>query len=1550
MAISDTTVKFRADISNLKAGMQAASRSVRLATTEFKRATADLDDWSKSEKGLTEKVKQLNTTLAAQKKQAALAREEWEKTKVVFGENSAEAERAKMRLNQYETSVKKTEKELGYYENELKDCKNETGNFAKSTDEAEKAMKDASEGFTVAKAALASLVADGIRLAISALKDLAKETITAGMNFEKEMSKVQAISGATSEDMEALTAKAKEMGETTVFSASESAQAFEYMAMAGWKTEDMLNGIEGIMNLAAASGESLATTSDIVTDALTAFGLEAKDAGHFADVLAAASTNANTNVAMLGESFKYVAPVAGSLGFSVEDVSTALSLMANSGIKASTAGTSLRQLLTNMAKPTKTASEAMKKLGISLDDGKGNMKSFGEIMKELRSGFGNLKMPMDQFQQQVKKLDSDLEQGSITEDEYNKQMKTLTESAYGAEGALKAEAAASLAGTRGMSGLLAIVNTTDDDFNKLTTAINGATGAAQGMADVMTDNVAGDITLLKSKVEGIMIKVFEKASGSIRQAIDTISKTLDTIDWDAVADAIGNIAKKAADFLAWCVRNSDVIIEIIKSVVKVAATLWAVKKVIAFSSAVNTAITAVKGIVAAIKAGEAASIAASASGGALAALVSPGGAIVLGLTAIAAVTATIISLTKDEAEEIQVLTAEQQASIEASHELFDSYNNMETARKESMAAIQSEYAHYTELVDELDSLVNANGQVKKGQEDRARFIVTTLNDALGTEMEMTGNVISNYKTERAEIEKLMQTKKAQAILNANEAAYTEAIGKQSEALATYASAQNTLNELRKKETEIDAQVSAAEEELSRLWGESPIKAAQYAEANEELFQSQRKLKEEIGNAVIALNEADTAYTGINQTIKNYEGLSAAIISGDAKKIQNALDSVESGFRDHKTASARILKAQADELRARYEDIRKAFEAGDKSISKDQVDQAKRLADQAEKEYKLAGENAGEGYVTGVEHYVDIAKSSAGKVGQASLDGLKNTLDENSPSKKTYESGANFGQGFINGMDSKSSAVYQRAYQLGKTAIEALKKAQKEHSPSKLTYLSGVNFVKGYVNGITSLEKSLVKTVQGMVSRVLKTGLRVSKGNFTDAADTAGTVLANAITQKTDYMTKRMEYQSEQRLNAFEAEINMLSKRQEKEIAAAEAKTEKTVSGLEASYNRDIAYLEKQIEKTEDKTEKKKLKKQLQRIKERQKKEVAAERSKGEAIVAEITKNYDKLISEVEKKETAYSKASEEFLDSFRNAVDQYSTKAQQLVESTMENIASKYQEQYDELVEKRDSLAAKLFSAGSLFDVSGAGVLTINDLDEQTKQIQDYSKQLLKIKNKVSDALFDEIANLDMREGKAYLTELLSMSDKELKAYSDSYDAKLAAAQKAAQKTYAKDIKATKAAYKEEMKEAFKDLPAQLETLGESIMKGFVTGLTKDTGFMSKQIKAYVKELVKTFKKDLKIASPSKVMMEIGAYTGEGFVEGLKDTIRSAQKAASNLAASVASPMQAASIQTGGFGASGGGITNNYNLVQNNTSPKPLTALETYRARRQQIAMVKALT
>lgn len=348
------------------------------------------------------------------------------------------------------------------------------------------------------------------------------ESVNSFQDFESMMSQVKAISGATGQEFDDLTAKAQEMGATTKFTATESAEAFNYMAMAGWKPQQMIDGISGIMSLAAASGEDLGTTSDIVTDALTAFGLQAGDAGHFADVLAQASANANTNVSMLGESFKYVAPVAGAMNYSVEDTSLALGLMANASIKGSMAGTALKTSLANMAAPTDSMAAAMDKYGISLTDSEGNMKSLRGVIDNLRGSLGGL---------------SETEQTA---------------------------AASTIFGKEAMAGMLAIINASEEDYNKLSTAIGNSKDAAEGMADTMLDNLKGSFTLMQSAIEGTenafgkrLSPYLRDIAGGIADAMPGITDGINAV-MDVVDDKIAGVKRKITDMTGsdeW--KNAD---------------------------------------------------------------------------------------------------------------------------------------------------------------------------------------------------------------------------------------------------------------------------------------------------------------------------------------------------------------------------------------------------------------------------------------------------------------------------------------------------------------------------------------------------------------------------------------------------------------------------------------------------------------------------------------------------------------------------------------------------------------------------------------------------------------------------------------------------------------------------------------------------------------------------------------------------------------------------------------------------------------------------------
>lgn len=325
---------------------------------------------------------------------------------------------------------------------------------------------------------------------------LGAAAVKTAADFESSMSNVKAIMGEKYDS--SLADFAQELGATTAWSAQEVAQAMQYTGMAGWDAKQNIAGLKGILDLASASGTELATTSDILTDAITAFGDAAGDAGRYADVMTAASTNANVNVELLGESYKYVGALAGTMKYSVEDVTTALAAMGNAGVKGSTAGTALRSAITNMSAPTKEMQAAMDSLGISLTNSDGTMKSFKEVVDSCRNAFSGL----DESSQAA----------------YAKQ----------------------IFGKQAMAGMLSLINTSADEYNALSDAISNSGGAADTAAKTQLDNLKGQLTLLKSATEGIAISFGNKLMPALKGAVAFAQ---------GLADKINNLSEEQVNLI-----------------------------------------------------------------------------------------------------------------------------------------------------------------------------------------------------------------------------------------------------------------------------------------------------------------------------------------------------------------------------------------------------------------------------------------------------------------------------------------------------------------------------------------------------------------------------------------------------------------------------------------------------------------------------------------------------------------------------------------------------------------------------------------------------------------------------------------------------------------------------------------------------------------------------------------------------------------------------------------------------------------------------------------
>ena len=470
--IKGITVEIGGDTTKLQTALKGVNTEIRNTQSQLK----DVEKLLKLDPGNTELMAQKHRLLGDAVKET---KEKLETLKTAAEQANDALARGEISQSQYDA----LQREIIETENNLRDLERQAGQSAvalqkiAATGEKLKTVGSAIEG-----------VGQKLMPVTAAVGGLGVAAVKVASDFDSAMSQVAAVSGATGKDLEALRDKAREMGSKTKFSASEAAEAMNYMAMAGWKTNDMLSGIEGIMNLAAASGEDLATTSDIVTDALTALGLSAKDSGHFADILAAASSNANTNVAMMGETFKYCAPVAGALGFSAEDTAEAIGLMANAGIKSSQAGTAMRSMMTNLTGEVKFVGDAFGELTIQTTNTDGSMRSLGDILADCRAAFSQ-----------------------------------MSES----EKAANAEA---LVGKNAMSGFLAVMNAAPGDIEKLNSAINNCDGTAEKMAATMQDNLAGQITILKSQLEELAISIGEILMPYVRQIVGWIQGLVDWLN------------------------------------------------------------------------------------------------------------------------------------------------------------------------------------------------------------------------------------------------------------------------------------------------------------------------------------------------------------------------------------------------------------------------------------------------------------------------------------------------------------------------------------------------------------------------------------------------------------------------------------------------------------------------------------------------------------------------------------------------------------------------------------------------------------------------------------------------------------------------------------------------------------------------------------------------------------------------------------------------------------------------------------------------------------
>lgn len=1061
--------QYAAELESQKVKHQALTKEYKDAVKELEAVRKSSGETSDAYKAQAEKVEQLKQQLANSNTQMA--------------ESKATLKQYKGAMNEAEKAVKDTEAQIENLDKGMDDVDDSTKKAGQSARDA------ANGGFTVLKGAIADLTSKVIQKAVEGFKNLAKQVAETGIEFDSAMSKVAAISGASASDMEKLTEKAQEMGRTTKFTASESAEAFNYMAMAGWKTEEMLDGLEGILNLAAASGADLATTSDIVTDALTGMGYSAKDAGRLADVMAAAAANANTTVEMMGVTFQYTTPIAGSLGYTMEDVALAIGLMANSGIKGERAGTALRSIMQRLASDTGEARTTLEKLGVTVINQDGTMRNFRDVLKDSRKALNGL---------------TDAQKTSV---------------------------AKTVAGAQAMAGFLAIINATDENFDQLAMSIDHSTGSADKMAKTMLNNVGGKMTLLKSQLEGIQLTIWKKLEPSVVKCINTISSTLKNINWEKAGRQAAKAFENVTDVFVWIIENWQTVVTGIKAII----AAFVANKIATFATSMISAVTAIGSAVAG----------ATSLSGAFAALntvmmANPIGLVVGALAGLAVVLGTVISSTNkaNEAhEEHMAKLEEQRAEIEANSQAWD---DLKKAQKESLNADLTQIENAAVLSRELRTITDENGKVKAGYEGRAKVILGVLNEALGTEYTMTGNIINKYSELRDGIDQLIEKKKAEAVLNSQYKLYEEAITKEAEAT-------RKLTELKDQQAISQQNLTTLQHyynETQRKWFEEEniFEANRLQKVLESTQQKIDAKQQEVDSLNSQLNTQQQLVDEYYFNIGQYEQNAALMHQGAYDQMTNTTFEYVESFQNSADKQKAILQAQIDDTNTKLGILHQKYVVEGNQTYKTMYENALReqnlnyqkmnnyvstvngglseanalwsdkLDEQLSEitgqkvEFKDAGDGLMQMYVDGQKAGMPKSKDEIVKLMNDSIQKMRN--DE--PKWKT--AGGNLISGLNGGIINKQGTSFSLIQSYGSKLLANLKASLKEKSPSKATREMGSFLLEGINLGIKDEQRETLQAARSFGESVIDS---MSAGLKTGVDTSAIAAVRNAIPEEID---------------------------------------------------------------------------------------------------------------------------------------------------------------------------------------------------------------------------------------------------------------------------------------------------------------------------------------------------------------------------------------------------------------------------------------------------
>lgn len=1305
--IKGITVEIGGDTSGLAKALKALNSPIKSAERELKEVEKLLKLDPSNTVALTQKQQLLNQRVVDTSKKLEILKDTKEKVDAAMKDGT--------KINQEE--YRKLQREIELTEKELQKVIAASDNFSERGEklrlygEKIEAVGQKVKGVTDAFKPLSAAV-----LAIDAA------AVKVGMDYSGQMSKVQAITTASAEEMEQLKAVTRDIGISDEFvaTATEAGEALEYMGLAGWDTVQSIANLPAVLNTATAAGMELGQTSDIITDYLTAFNLATDDAARLADVMAYAQSNSNTSIEQLAGAYKNCAANANSMGYEVEDVTADLAMMANQGLKGEKAGTTLNAVYRDITKQMKDGAVAINGHTIAVQNQEGNYRRLSDIITDVKGATA----------------------GMGTAEKNAALMAVFT--------------------SESLRGLNLLLNAGGQASASFADELRNSAGAAESAAAIMRDNLSGDLEITKGKLEAAGLEIYEVLEPALRSAVS------------AVGDAAAAFA-----------NMDDGAQKLIVTVGGFAATI----------PAVGTAISGVTKI---------ASVAAS---GLSVLFTNPVG---LAVAATGALTAGVLALgdavygeTEAEEEARIALEKEREArqnKIEALEEEKQALEEAVEARQVSIVTSLEESTKIEILSGELRTLVDENGRVKEGYEDRVNYILGELNEAFGTEYKQVDGIVKKYGELNSAIDLNIAKMQAHAVLGSMESDYqtafanfTEMIGRQETASAELAAAKDKLTEAEKNYSEAMKEATKTEESAGySLAGGTGSFVSKSREAEQALKDAQDEVKkwsDEYNNAATAVNEA-------TDIIGNYQKVATALTTENAEEIRNALSGVvvqsyaevkkeaeESGLAQVEAADYTMrellmtynrLATDSNEVYAQFVDGAKAavdnglstmaacgeqmsaematdLRAAGFQVSDSLVANVNEAKDAAETAASDAGKQVGTDYTTGLVEGVDGGKtnvSTAGTdIGDALNDSTKSALGEHSPSATARQMGVYFAQGLANGITAGRSQVINAATQIAASAVTAAKNKLEIKSPSKVMKDEvGAMIVAGMVEGIEENRGLVVEAAEGVTAQLL-------------------TAEEWYLQEKERIEKEHEEYAEAQRVKQYEERL---------------------------AYAKDAAERQKIIDE------------EVRQQKERADQEYLD----GLKAIADEEKKIAK-----EREERA------------KETVDFYAGKVKAVIDdyedlnSTIEKMKVKLQ----------DYRGDELYLRNAVIDKDGSEIMTwftLPDLSAQTSELKEYYNLLIAVKDRGADPeVFDILRSMDVEEATDYATALMGATDEEFDRYMDQQQEKRETAQQIAYALYSDEAETLTTQFETVLSESMTTFAEYGYDAGEEFMENFKKAL-----------------------------------------------------------------------------------------------------------------------------